>query len=207
MAINLKKGSKINLSKPDGSPLEFVGVGLNWGAIKKKSFFGLLENQESVDLDGSAAIFDKNKKLIEVVYFKNLLSKDKAVKHSGDDLRGDLYGNDNRDNEIITIDLLKITPIATDIVFFLNSYKKQDFADIPYSTINIYSTRADEPMHQDKILATFDLSSDKGYAGYISMVMGKLSKKEDGWHFEAIGEPNTTTRVFDTVDYIQTKYL
>lgn len=48
MAIDLKKGTSINLQKKGGGKLEKVCVGLNWGAIKRKSFFGLLSNNEDV---------------------------------------------------------------------------------------------------------------------------------------------------------------
>ncbi len=39
MAINLAKGQKINLKKDSGEVLEKVCVGLNWGAIDKKTIF------------------------------------------------------------------------------------------------------------------------------------------------------------------------
>jgi len=201
MAINLKKGSHINLMK-SGSRHR-VCVGINWGAIHQKVWFGLLKQTEDVDLDGSAAIYDQSKKLIEVVYFRNLRSKDNAVLHSGDDLTGDQHGDDGLDNEVITIDFRKITPNARSIVLFLNSYKKQDFSDIPYSKIRIYEGTA---QRVDKVLADFNLSSDKGFSGYVSMVMGKFYLENDDWKFEAIGEPTKTGRILDTLDVIQEKY-
>lgn len=36
MAIRLEKGQRINLEKSNGSKLENICVGVNWGAIKKK---------------------------------------------------------------------------------------------------------------------------------------------------------------------------
>ncbi len=201
MAIDLKKGSHINLMKSGNR--HRVCVGINWGAIRKKAWFGLIEQTEDVDLDCSAAIYDQNKKLIEVVYFRNLRSKDDAVLHSGDDLTGDQHGDDGLDNEVITIDFRKITPNATSIVLFLNSYKKQDFSDIPYSKIRIYEGTA---RRVDKVLADFNLSSDKGFSGYVSMVMGKFYLENDDWKFEAIGEPTKTWRILDTLDVIQEKY-
>ena len=47
MAINLEKGQRINLEKDGGQKLTNFCVGCNWGAIKKKTFFGLTEKNES----------------------------------------------------------------------------------------------------------------------------------------------------------------
>lgn len=41
MAINLTKGQRINLEKSNGTKLQNVCVGINWGAIEKKGLFGL----------------------------------------------------------------------------------------------------------------------------------------------------------------------
>ncbi len=40
MAISLVKGQKINLKKDNGSTLQNICVGVNWGAIEKKGWFG-----------------------------------------------------------------------------------------------------------------------------------------------------------------------
>lgn len=41
MAIKLEKGQRINLEKETGAKLTNFCVGCNWGAIIKKTFFGL----------------------------------------------------------------------------------------------------------------------------------------------------------------------
>ena len=41
MAIRLEKGQRINLEKESGTKLTNFCVGYNWGAIIKKTFFGL----------------------------------------------------------------------------------------------------------------------------------------------------------------------
>lgn len=82
MAINLQKGQRISLEKSNGSKLQTVCVGINWGAIEKKGLFGFGTTKEAVDLDASCALYDDNKQLIDVVYFGHLKSKDGAVRHS-----------------------------------------------------------------------------------------------------------------------------
>lgn len=201
--ISLEKGSKIALEKA-GRHLHQVCIGLNWGVIEGKSFFGLLKSKEAVDLDGSVSAFDKDGQLLYTVYYHKTVSKDRAIKHSGDDLTGDTAGDDGRDNEIIQIDLPKIMPEAEQVVFFLNSYKGQDFAAIPYSKIRIFEGNNNEVRD---VLATFNLSSEPAYSGCVAMVMGKLVRKGNGWDFEAIGQGASTQRIDDTIKLIQQKYL
>lgn len=48
MAIRLEKGQRINLEKSNGSKLENICVGVNWGAIKKKIGLDLLQPKRSI---------------------------------------------------------------------------------------------------------------------------------------------------------------
>jgi tellurium resistance protein TerZ len=201
--INLKKGSTISLEK-EGRKLEQVYIGLNWGAIVKKSFFGLKTDTEGVDLDGSVSLFDGNKKLLETVYFGRLRSDDGAIVHSGDDRRGDAGKDDGRDNEIIELQLNKITPRVQQIVFYLNSYKGQDFADIPFSKIRIFEGSRHEVK---EVFATFNLSAEAAFSGHVAMVLGKLVRTGSNWEFSAIGEPLKTQKITETVELIQQRYL
>jgi tellurium resistance protein TerZ len=38
MAINLEKGQRISLEKSNGSKLQNICVGINWGAIEKRAY-------------------------------------------------------------------------------------------------------------------------------------------------------------------------
>ena len=104
MAINLIKGQKISLAKDDGERLQSFCVGANWGAITEKGFFR--DKIKPVDLDLSAAIFDFNKQLCDIVYFGKKSAP--GIFHSGDDLVGDIGGDDGLDNEIISVDLARL---------------------------------------------------------------------------------------------------
>ncbi len=201
--INLKKGSSIRLEK-EGKKLEHVCVGLNWGAIPKKALFGMISYKDDVDLDGSVAVFDKDKELIDMVFYNNLSSKDGAIVHSGDDLTGDEAGDDGLDNEVIQIDLKQVSSEVQNIVLFLNSFKQQDFATIPYAKIRIFEGDA---KRVDSVLATFSLSADPAYAGFVSMVMGKLTREGDNWKFTSIGGPVKATKIDQTVPIIVSEYL
>ena len=108
MSINLQKGQRISLDKGNGTKLTNICVGINWGAIEKKGFLGGI-TKEAVDLDASCGCFDANKQLLDKVYFGHLASEDRAIKHSGDDLTGDLDGDDGLDNELSLIHISEPT--------------------------------------------------------------------------------------------------
>ncbi len=202
-ALNLTKGDKLNLQKENGTKLTSFCVGLNWGAILKKGLFGN-EKKEAVDLDASAALFDENNQLIEIVSFRQLTSSDKAIKHSGDDMKGDLDGDDGLDNEIITVDLAKLNPKIDKVVFILNSFRGQDFADIPYAHIRVYQGTATQV---NSIFAKFNISAESKFKGFVSMAMAKLYKHKGEWKIETIGEPTQDKKLEDTVATIQRCYL
>jgi tellurium resistance protein TerZ len=196
--INLKKGSSISLEK-DGKSLENIYVGLNWGKIK--SMWGLFES--NVDLDGSVSMFDKEKRLVDTVYFRKRRSDDRSVYHSGDDIKGD-SSNDGKDNETICIDLKRVSRNVENIVVYLNSYRGQQFHTIPYANIRLLEGDAAETK---KVFATFNLASEPSFKGKVSMVMAKLNRTGDNWKFMTIGEPVDTTEISDTVSYIRKNYL
>ncbi len=203
MAINLQKGQRINLEKENGTKLQNVCVGINWGAIEKKGWLGGTK-KEAVDLDASCAIFDANKQIIDVIYFGNLKSKDGAVRHSGDDLTGDMGGDDGLDNEVITLNLAQLNPNATHVAFVLNSFRGHDFGTIPFASIRIYEGT---PTRVSEVFATYDIANGAGFAGHVSMVMGIFYVKNGDWKFNAIGEPTKDRELKDTISTVTNKYL
>lgn len=202
--LNLTKGDKLDLIKNDGSKLTNFCVGLNWGAIVKSGMFGFGTTKEPVDLDASAALFAANNQPIEVVYFGQLVSSDGAIRHSGDDLVGDTDGDDGLDNEIISLNLNLLTPGVDKIVFILNSFRGHDFSIVPYAHIRLYEGT---PNHVQSVFAKFDLSKDPKFAGHVSMVMGKLYKRNGQWKFESIGEPTRDRTLQDTISTVMQRFL
>lgn len=204
MAINLQKGQRISLEKSNGTKLQNICVGINWGAIEKKSLFGMSKTKEAVDLDGSCALFSEQKQLLEVVYFGNLRSQDGSIRHSGDDLTGDMNGNDGLDNEVITVDLSRLNPSVNYVAFVLNSFRGHDFGTIPFASIRIYEGT---PSRVNEVFATYDIAGSTGFAGHTSMVMGVFYKKNGEWKFNAIGEPTRDKKLQETVDTVSRQYL
>lgn len=224
MAINLKKGQTIDLTKKFAngnlSKLTKFCVGANWGAIqgtyiqreKKGGFLGFGGKEETVtktftetvDLDASCAMFDGQGVLLDTVYYGQLNSTDRAINHSGDDREGDLDGDDGLDNEIITVDLTTISSSVKKIVFFLNSYKKQDFSRIPFASIRLYEGT---PEMVQQVFAVYNVASDPTYKGYVSMIMGALEKNNGEWNFNAIGDATGARDLKETLTVIKQKYI
>ena len=202
MALSLQKGQRISLEK-NGSALQNICIGVNWGAIEKKGFFGG-KKKEAVDLDASVGLFSKDGQIVDVVYFGNLRSKCGGVAHSGDDQTGDLDGDDGLDNEVVLVDLGSVNADASQVVFVLNSFRGHDFKDIPFARIRIYEGT---PTRVDEIHATFDIANDEKFAGAVSMVMGKIYKHNDGWKFSAIGDPTRDKKLEQTLQTVAQNYL
>jgi len=202
MAINLEKGQRINLEKSNGSKLQNICVGVNWGAIEKKGLFGT--KKEAVDLDASCAVYDDKKNHIDSVNFRKLISNDRAIKHSGDDLTGDLNGDDGLDNEVITLDFSQLTPAANHVAFFINSFRGQDFKDIPFASIRIYEGT---PTRVSQEFARYDVANDASFAGNVSMILGVFYKRNGDWKFSAVGVPTNDKKLEQTIVTIQQNHL
>jgi tellurium resistance protein TerZ len=203
MAINLQKGQRINLTKENGTALTQACVGINWGAIEKKSFFGG-SKKEAVDLDASCILYDSNKNATEVIYFGNLKSKNGSVKHSGDDLTGDVDGDDGLDNEVITVDFSQLDASVDHVAMVLNSYKGQDFGTIPFASIRIYEG---SPTNVREVFAKYDIANDASFSGHVAMVMGVFYKRNGEWKFNAVGDPTADKKLEQTIQTVQQKYL
>ena len=220
MAINLQKGQRINLEKEDGAKLQQFCVGCNWGAIITRSgFLGLGKKTADVDLDLSCVIFDVNGKLSDHLYSplyrKEFLSHyglppgkldslDGALRHTGDDRSGDTDGDDGLDNEIITVNLLRVHQDVKQIFFFLNNVGKEDFSQIPYATIRMFEGTPDRV---NKIFATYNVSAETAYKDKTALVMGELYKHNNVWKFNAIGDAYAHPNLAVTIQLIAKQYI
>jgi tellurium resistance protein TerZ len=223
MAINLTKGQKIDLRKESGEKLNTFCVGVNWGAIEtvKKGFFGSKKVVEDVDLDLSCIITDANGSMMDYIYSpdyngylqKNnlplgkLISKDAALRHSGDDRKGDFGGDDGLDNEVISVDLTKIDAEAQKIFFFINIYlnpgQSHDFSKVPYAKIRMYEGTSTQV---NKVHASYDVATDASFVNKRALIMGKLYKRNDDWKFDAIGDATDDAMFLQTIQTILRNY-
>ena len=218
MAIRLEKGQRINLEKTNGSRMTQFCVGCNWGAIVAKGFLGLTKNVQDVDLDLSCVMLDANGSLCDHIYSplyrKDFLgrygmppgkvdSSDYALHHSGDDLKGDQGGDDGLDNEIITVDLNRVSPNVQQIFFFLNNCGREDFSQIPYASIRMYEGT---PTRVKEVFAQYDVAAEPRYAGATAVIMGKLYRHNGEWRFSAIGDAYPDPNLCETIRRIVMNY-
>jgi tellurium resistance protein TerZ len=219
MAINLQKGQRIDLRKSGGSSLTSFCVGVNWGGIEKKAFFGLSKSVEKVDLDLSCVMIDSSNNVSDHLYSPEyrpdilakfglpagkLISRNSALRHSGDDRAGDSGGDDGLDNEVITVNLTAVEPNISQIFFFLNNVGAEDFSMIPYAKIRMYEGT---PTSVKEVFASYNVSAEAQFAGKKALIMGKLYKKDNEWKFNAIGDPTEDQFLGQTIHRIVKSYL
>lgn len=170
MAITLEKGQRIGIG------LSKVSVGLGWDPNEGTGF--------DFDLDASAFMLDKNKKVPNdkfFVYYRNLKSPDGAIESTGDDTTG---GNsDGGDDETLNVDLQKVDSTIQEILFTATIFKaderKQNFGQVHNSYIRIYNSITNEE------IARYDLDED--FSIETAVEFGRLYRRGGEWKFEAMG--------------------
>jgi tellurium resistance protein TerD len=169
MAINLTKGQRIEIG------LNKVGIGLGWDPNEGTGF--------DFDLDASAFMLGENKKIPKeefFVFYNNPLSPDKAVESSGDDTTG---GSSDGDDETLTVDLSKVDPKITEILFTVTIHefeaRRQNFGQVRNSFIRIYNVQTNEE------IAKYELDED--FSVETAVEFGRLYRRGGEWKFEAMG--------------------
>lgn len=192
--ISLSKGQGISLKKADGSDLTKVFMGLGWDKAKAKGgFLGRMfggGDGDNIDLDASVGLFDASGRRVDVVYFRNLASKDGSVSHSGDNLTGDGDGDD----EVIKVDLTRVPANVQTLVFVVTSFRGQQFTEVDNATCRLVDDT------NGKETARYNLTGGQPVTG---MVMAKLAREGSGWKMTAIGEPGNGRTVEDLSDLIK----
>jgi len=197
MSVNLSKGHKISLKKEAGEQLSNIIMGLGWDQKKKekakgwKGFFKSSGSSSgSIDLDASCILLDENKQLVDSVWFQQLRSKDGSIQHTGDNLTGAGEGDD----EQIKINLNNVPPQVKYLVFTINSYTSQSFAEVENAFCRIVNQR------NNKEIARYNLS---GGGDYTAQIMAKLYRYEGEWKMHAIGEGTQGKTYKDMLPFIQ----
>lgn len=173
--VNLSKGQSIKLEK-QGQALGKASMGLGWDAAKKKGFFGMFGGGGGeIDLDASCLVFEGNN-LTDVVWFRQLQSRDGLIQHSGDNRTGVGDGDD----EVIKVNLASLKPSVTNLVFTVNSFRGQTFNEVE----NAFCRLLDEGGQE---MARFNLGEKGSHTG---LIMAKLSRSGSSWSLQALGVPS-----------------
>lgn len=175
MAISLKKGQKISLTK-DNPSLKKIMVGLGWKANDDSS-------ESDFDLDASVLMCNEKGKCIDksdFVYFGNLTHPSGSVIHLGDNVVGSV-NNEQKDDEQIIIDLSIIPQDIYKLVFVVTIYKaedrKQNFGQVSNAFIRV--------LDLDKEIIRYDLTEN--FKDETAVVIGEIYRYKKEWKFNAIG--------------------
>ncbi|MGP4091922.1 TerD family protein [Streptomyces sp. KR55] len=179
MSVNMTKGQQISLNKADGSALNSVRMGLGWQAAPRKGFLAKLTGGGEIDLDASAVLFAAGQP-VDVVFFQHLTSDEGSVRHTGDNLTGGAGAGG--DDEAILVDLARVPAQIDQIVFTVNSFTGQTFAEVQ----NAFCRLVDETTGAE--LARYTLT---GGGHHTAQIMAKVHRTGGNWQMKAIGEPAT----------------
>ena len=174
MAISLKKGQKVDLTKTNPGLKEIL-VGLGWDTNR-------YDGGEDFDLDTSIFLLGASGKVNsdeDFVFYGNLKHVSGSVEHLGDNLTGAGSGDD----EQIKIDLSKVPANVEKIDFTVTIYeadtRNQNFGQVENAFIRVVNSATGEE------LIRYDLSED--FSVETAVIVGELYRNKGEWKFNAVG--------------------
>ncbi|MBR1420435.1 MAG: TerD family protein [Selenomonadaceae bacterium] len=172
MAVSLKKGQKVDLTKGNPS-LKHLLIGLGWDVNK-------YDGGKDFDLDAAAFLLGANGKVPSddyFVFFNN--KKNSGVEHMGDNLTGAGDGDD----EEIKVNLDQVPANVDRIEFTVTIYeateRKQNFGQVSNAFIRVVDSDKNEE------LIRYDLGED--FSIETAVVVGAIYRQAGEWKFQAIG--------------------
>lgn len=174
MAISLKKGGNISLSKEAPSMTKML-VGLGWAARATDG--------ADFDLDASAFMLNSAGKVrsdADFIFYNQAKSAEGSVVYGGDNRTGDSEGDD----ETITIELNKVPAdvdkIAICVTIHEADERRQNFGMVS----NAYVRCVNEDSQSE--VTRYDLSEDASTE--TAMIFGEVYRHNGEWKFKAIGQ-------------------
>lgn len=203
MAVNLKKGEKLNLAKSTSS-LSKITIGLGWDvAPRKLGFFQKLlgGGQEEFDLDAVAFLLGPNGKVNElgdrstlqgsdVVFFNHMRHPSGKIWLTGDNRTGAGEGDD----EQIIVNLAEMPAQYEKIVIAVFIYqgrqKGQTFSGIQNAFVRAVDAHNVE-------LARFSLGASAETANMCSLQFAEIVRNGSEWDFQAVGQAYSSDNIID----------
>lgn len=175
MAVNLSKGQRVSLDKGIVKAI----VGLGWDTNKYDGGYDF-------DLDACAFLLGANGKVLrdeDFIFYNNLVSRDEAVTHMGDNLTGEGEGDD----ETIIIDFSKvpkeIQKIAITVTIHDAVARKQNFGQVSNAYVRVAKMSFAEDMVGEEVLR-FDLMED--FSIETAIVVCEIYRNGNDWKFNAV---------------------
>ena len=174
MAVSLKKGQKVDLTKTNPGLKEIL-VGLGWDVNR-------YDGGKEFDLDSAAFLLAGNGKVTsdaDFVFYNNMKHSSGSVEHLGDNRTGAGEGDD----EQMKIDLSKVPANIEKIDFTVTIHeaeeRKQSFGQVENAFIRVVNAATNEE------LIRYDLSED--FSVETAVVVAELYRHNGEWKFNAIG--------------------
>ena len=174
MAVSLKKGENVSLSKTDPT-LKNVLIGLGWDARASDG--------ADFDLDASLFMVGENGKVAGddwFIFYNQLRSPCGSVEHTGDNRTGAGEGDD----EAIKVALEKVPANIYSLVIAVTIHdaeaRRQNFGMVRDAFVRLVNADSDQEVLR------FDLSED--YSTETAMVFGEIYRRGGEWKFRAVGQ-------------------
>ncbi len=174
MAVSLKKGENVSLSKTDPN-LKKVLIGLGWEARASDG--------TDFDLDASLFMVGESGKVKGddwFIFYNQLNSPCRSVEHTGDNRTGEGDGDD----EAIKVSLDKVPADISRLVIAVTTHdaegRRQNFGMVHDAFVRLVNS------DNDQEVLRFDLSED--YSTETAMVFGEIYRRGDEWKFKAVGQ-------------------
>jgi len=174
MAISLKKGQKVDLTKTNPG-LSKVLVGLGWDTNK-------YDGGKDFDLDAAAFMLGENGKVISdagFIFYNQPTHASNSVSHLGDNLTGAGDGDDEQMKVDLSLVPAEVMKISFTVTINEAQERSQNFGQVSNAFIRIM----DEATQTEII--RFDLGED--YSIETAVVVGELYRNGADWKFTAIG--------------------
>ena len=174
--FNVTKGQTVNISG-----LNKIRIGLGWDPLEENSFSA--DSSDEIDLDASCIMME-GPNVVDTIYYGKKTSNDGSVKHGGDNLTGEGEGDDER----IYVELNKVAPNITCLIFTVTIYTDNyTFKDVENEFVRIFDRSSRKEICKYKLdnMSAFDRKN--------AMIFCKLYRFGNEWRFLAIGEPETGT--------------
>ena len=174
MAISLKKGEKIDLTKRNPG-LQKIIIGLGWDINK-------FDTGGEFDLDAAAFLLDASGKVAsqeDFVFYGNLKHPSGAVQHLGDNRTGDGEGDDEQIKVDLSLVPANIEKVAFTATIYEAEQRLQNFGQVSNAFIRICNEITGEE------LTRYDLCED--FSIETAVLFGELYRHNGEWKFNAIG--------------------
>jgi len=173
-SVSLAKGGNMSLSKANPN-LAKIKIGLGWDVRQTGG--------PAFDLDASAFLLKGDGKVRmpqDLIFYNNKTSPDGSVYHHGDNLTGAGEGDD----EVISVDLMRVPPDIQKIVFVVTIYeaeiRRQNFGMVSRAFIRVVDELTNNEM------CRFDLTEEASLLS--TMIFGEVYKYGNEWKFRAVGQ-------------------